>query len=112
MSQDQQKFQSLSLEDVISVSEVKAMGKLASNTTNTTEELRKAIRASLFNVANPADPSYGWFENGVKAKVLIAEKGGGWKVGRVRLSVEFLPDESTQVEASTEEKTGELDEFR
>lgn len=112
MSQDNQKFQSLSPEDVISVSDIKLMGKIWSTTTATTEELRKRI-GTVFGVANPEEPCYGWFDNGVEAKVLIAEKGGGWKVGRVRLSVEFLSDEpTTNVASITEKPTLGLDEFR
>ena len=80
-------------------------------TTVTTDELRKRVGA-VFGVAKLDDPCYEWFENGIKGKVLIAEKGGGWRVGRVRFSVEFLPDEPTQIEASTETPSVGLDEFR
>ena len=111
MTQDKQKFQSLSPEDVISVSEIKAIGKIWGTTTATTEELRKRIGA-VFGVANSDDPCYEWFENGIKSKVLIAEKGGGWKEGRIRFSVEFLPDEPSQIESSPDKPTVGLDEFR
>ena len=111
MTQDKQKFQSLSPEDVVSVSDMKIMGKISNSTTATAEEIRRKI-GTLFSVSNPDDPSYGWFENGIKGKVLIAEKGGGWKEGRIRLSVEFLPDESTQIESLPDKPTVGLDEFR
>lgn len=110
MSQEQQKFQSLSPEDVISVSDAKMMGKIWPTTTLTPEEIRKKI-ASIFG-ADPKEPYYGWFNDGVEGKALIAEKGGGWKAGRVRISIEFLPDEPTQIETSTEKQTVGLDEFR
>ena len=111
MSQDQQKFQALSPEDVISVSDIKMMGQIWATTTVTPEELRKKL-AGIFGASKPENDSYEWFRNGVEGKALIVEKGGGWRVGRVRFSIEFLPDEPTQIETSTEETTIELDEFR
>jgi hypothetical protein len=82
-----------------------------SATTLTVDELKKRV-ADMLGVARLENPGHDWFENGIKGKVLIAEKGGGWKVGRVRFSVEFLPDEPTQIEASTETPSVGLDEFR
>ena len=112
MTQDKQKFQTLSPEDVISVSDIKAIGKIWSTTTATTEELRKRAGAVFGVVNNSDDPCHEWFDNGIKGKVLIAEKGGGWKEGRIRFSVEFLPDESTQIESLPDKPTVGLDEFR
>ena len=111
MSQEQQKIQLLSSEDVISVSDIKTIDRIWSTTTLTTDELKKKV-ATMLGVAQLEHPCYDWFENGIKGKVLIAEKGGGWRVGRVRFSVEFLPDEPTQIEDSTEKATIGLDEFR
>lgn len=111
MNQGQQRFQSLSPEDVVSVLDIKMIAKIWNTTTVTPEELRKRI-AAVFGVSNPEEPCYGWFGDGVEGKALIAEKGGGWKTGRVRLSVEFLPDEPTSIEASTGKLTVGLDEFR
>ena len=111
MSQEQQKIQLLSSEDVISVSDIKTISTIWSTTTLTADELRKKV-AAMLGVAQLEHPCHDWFENGIKGKVLIAEKGGGWKVGRVRFSVEFLPDEPTDIEASTENPTAGLDEFR
>jgi hypothetical protein len=112
MNQDKSNFHSLSSEDVISVAEIALMGRVWDTTTVTVDELRKRIGA-VFGIGNPEHPAYQWSHDGVEAKVLLAEKGGGWKEGRVRFSVEFLPIETPQNEKSIsgENKPG-LDEFR
>jgi hypothetical protein len=112
MSQDKSKFQSLSPEDVISVSQIALIGKVWDTTTVTVDELRKRIGA-VFGISNPDHPAYQWSNDGIEGKVLIAEKGGGWKEGRIRFSAEFLPVETLQDDKLTSEeiKPG-LDEFR
>ena len=112
MSQDKLKFQSLLSEDVISVPEIALVGRVWDTTTVTVDELRKRIGA-VFGIGNPEHPAYQWINNGIEGKVLIAEKGGGWKEGRVRFSVEFIPIEATQEDNFTSEAVKpSLDEFR
>ncbi len=112
MSQESPKFQSLSSEDVISVPEIALVGRVWDTTTVTVDELRKRIGA-VFGIGNPEHPAYQWTNNGIEGKVLLAEKGGGWKEGRVRFSVEFLPIESTQDDRlASEAVKPSLDEFR
>jgi hypothetical protein len=112
MSQGKSKFQSLSPEDVISVAQISLIGKIWDTTTVTVDELRKKIGV-MFGIGNLEHPAYQWSNDGIEAKVLIAEKGGGWKEGRVRFSIEFLPADSTQSETlDSEVVKPSLDEFR
>ncbi len=112
MNQDKSKFQSLSSEDVISVPDIALVSRVWDTTTVTVDELRKRI-AAVFGISNPEHPAHQWSNKGIDAKVLIAEKGGGWKEGQVRFSVEFIPTESTQKDALTSEAVKpSLDEFR
>ena len=61
-------------------------------TTTMVDELRKRIPA-ICGVTDLKHSSYKWCNDGIEAKVLFSENGGGWKKGRLRLSIEFVPDE-------------------
>jgi hypothetical protein len=112
MSQDKLKFQSLSPNDVVSVSAHELIYPIWGTSTATVVELQKKI-ASVFGITKSDHLAYQWCVDGIESKVLIAEKGGGWKEGRVRFSVEFLPIESTQEDNLTSEAVKpSLDEFR
>lgn len=111
MSQDKSKFQSLSLEDVVSVLDIELENQVISTTTFTVDELRRTIPV-LFE-CDTDHPGYKWCDTGMKGRVLMAEKSGGWKTGRIRFSIEFLPDVPDQnIDDSLKKASPELDEFR
>jgi KGK domain len=111
MSQDKSKFQSLSLEDVVSVLDIELENQVISTTTFTVDELRKTIPV-LFE-CDTDHPGYKWCDTGMKGRVLMAEKSGGWKTGRIRFSIEFLPDVPERDEDNFSDKIiAGLDEFR
>ena len=112
MSQDSSKFQSLSPNDVISVSEHKLVYPIWGTSTATVTELQGKI-AAVFGITSSEHPAYQWCVDGVESQVLMAEKGGGWQQGRVRFCVEFIPDERDKgKESASEENKPSLDEFR
>lgn len=111
MSQDNQRFKSLSSEDVVSVPALKLEDESWNTTTFTVDELRNKIPV-LFD-CDSEHAAYQWCDAGIEGKVLFAEKGGGWKTGRIRLSIEFLPDVPDQnIDDSLKKASPELDEFR
>ncbi|MGA9380804.1 MAG: KGK domain-containing protein [Phormidium sp.] len=91
------KFEPLDLEnDVISgISEEILEGRR----TFTGEELLKSLRESF----NPREEEYAFFENGIDCKIL--QPGKNWQKGKIRINLEFCPDEPTQ-------PTSPLDDIR
>jgi hypothetical protein len=111
MYRDNREFQILSQEDVISVKNLDLEGEIIPTATFTVNELRTKIPA-LFE-CDTNHSGYKWCDAGVEGRILMAEKGGGWKKGRIRFSIEFLPDVPEQNEDNSHEKLSpELDEFR
>lgn len=61
-----------------------------SRRTFTGEELLKTLK----EIFNPREEEYGFFENGIKCKIL--KPGKNWQKGKIRITLEFCPDEPTQ----------------
>ena len=110
MSQGNQNFQPLSSEDVISFIDPQLTHGFWGMTTTMVDELRKRIPA-ICGVTDLKHSSYKWCNDGIEAKVLFSENGGGWKKGRLRLSIEFVPDEPETIPADRPIEPS-LDSFR
>jgi hypothetical protein len=50
--------------------------------------------------SSPASTADAWFQEGVECELLDAMAGGGWKKGKIRLRLEFIPDEPNPPESS------------
>ncbi|WP_324281701.1 KGK domain-containing protein [Cyanobacterium aponinum UTEX 3221] len=83
--------------DVISLEDQQCNIRL-SHKTFTVEEFKTRLKDS----SGVNDKSQEWFNNGVNAEVMTG--GKPWRKGKVRLSIEFIPDES-EIESP-------LDDFR
>ena len=68
----------------------KGNARLTSSQTFTVQELDESIRR---NKNSQYDP---WFEEGMPCKVM--RPGQGWQKGRLRITVEFCPDESVAID--------------
>lgn len=88
----------LTPEDVITIEDEKTKPRMP-HKTFTVDELRLSLAQNLsFN-----EEQKEWLKNGVSAKVLVA--GKLWRKGKVKLSIEFIPDEN-------EQEKSPLDDFR
>ncbi|MFB2839758.1 KGK domain-containing protein [Floridanema evergladense] len=67
--------------------------------TFTAEELLQTLK----EIFNPREEEIGFFENGVTCKVL--KPGKNWQKGKIRITLEFCPDEPKQ-------PTSPLDDIR
>jgi hypothetical protein len=83
-----EKSESLKPEDVVSISDPNA-SLLLSHPTFRLSEFLSAITGHL-GARN--EPKSGWFGDGVKVEVLTIPSTG-WRKGKIRLTVEFIPDE-------------------
>ena len=115
-----QEFKALSPDDVIAVSDPYLANKFWETTTVRVSDLKDRIPL-ICGVTNIDHPAYKWCGDGIEAKILSAEKGGGWKQGRIRLSIEFLPEqdqetiynqENDKSDAITLTTESSLDDFR
>ena len=74
-------------EDVVSMH---APDNFAKTPTSTVEEMKAAFR-ELFKQLHLTQ---NWvLDQGVNCKILRATDGGGWQKGKIRLRLEFIPDE-------------------
>jgi len=80
------KSESLKYQDVVSLTDPKVALVIPQPTFRVSE-----LAAALVNTVLKSDPQREWAINGVKAEVLAGSKG--WRKGKVRLTVEFIPDE-------------------
>lgn len=80
-------FQPLETDAVVSY---KGTASLVSSQTFTVEELHKVIRANRGPLYDP------WYVEGLPCKVM--RPGQGWQKGRLRVTVEFCPDESVTID--------------
>lgn len=82
---------------------------LIHHTTFKTKELLEAIKRGL-------RAPEGWFNEGINCEII--SPGESWRKGRVRISLEFYPDESDLIEIPAGDKSGTtqpeslLDEIR
>ncbi|BAZ02258.1 hypothetical protein NIES37_62700 [Tolypothrix tenuis PCC 7101] len=77
-------------DDVVSMSEDASFTK---SSTSTARELMSALEELLCNSDLNITVVSSWADGiGVDCKVIQA-KGGGWKTGKVRLQIEFIPDQ-------------------
>lgn len=109
----QLKFNNLDREDVVSVSKSKI---IVDGTTFTVEEFVKALMRTISNyVGNENDERRNWFNTGLDCKVLIPGTKG-WQKGKVRITLEFCPDEQELIPQSdrmeTNGFTSPLDDLR
>ncbi|MBW4642933.1 MAG: hypothetical protein KME23_08045 [Goleter apudmare HA4340-LM2] len=64
--------------------------------TATSRELMEVVREWIYQHGQLGeDDSVMWVKRGVDCKVLLTT-GGGWKKGKVRIRLEFIPDQQTQ----------------
>lgn len=65
------------------------------NHTITIAQLIQAIKTQFQPTlsSSPASTADAWFKEGIECEFLDASAGGGWKKGKIRLRLEFLPDE-------------------
>ena len=110
MSQDNQNFQPLASEDVISFIDPQLTHGFWGITTTTVDEFRKRIPA-ICGVTRLEHSSYEWCNDGIEAKVLFSKNSNGWKKGRLRLSIEFIPDEPETI-PNAQSIEPSLDAFR
>lgn len=68
----------------------KGNARLAGSQTFTVQELAESIRRNKHESYNP------WFDEGMPCKVM--RPGTGWQKGRLRISIEFRPDESVTLD--------------
>ncbi len=54
-------------------------------------EFTSAIARNLRN--SDSITAKAWFEDGVECEIVDVSAGGGWKKGKIRLRLEFVPDE-------------------
>lgn len=113
-------FERLQSDEVLSVED--SWRIVINHPTFKTQELIQALLALLknsdavFQAGNPAI-KMGWSHQGVPAQVL-RYGANGWQKGKVRISVEFCPDEpevkkiSTPKQPETSEPESPLDEIR
>ncbi|MBW4667215.1 MAG: hypothetical protein KME60_07170 [Cyanomargarita calcarea GSE-NOS-MK-12-04C] len=88
----------LNLFDVVSVDKTKSLVssttfKVIEATVNTANRLRDSYGRSQFD----SDTINEWGFKGVDCYVLQAD-GEGWKKGKVRLSLAFIPDETEEID--------------
>jgi hypothetical protein len=88
----------LKKQDVITLEDEKTKLRM-SHKTFTSDELFIKLQESI----GANEEAKEWFKNGVLANVLVA--GKLWRKGKVRLSIEFIPDENI-------EPPSLLDDFR
>ena len=92
-------FEVLNNDDVVSVSEDTQM--LVSHTTFVVEELARKLRASL-GIYHPDHERYHWLGEGVECRLLQAGSNrAGWHTGKVRIHLEFCPDDEPTPEPET-----------
>ncbi|MEQ8755999.1 MAG: KGK domain-containing protein [Coleofasciculus sp. G1-WW12-02] len=104
------KFKPLEQDEIVSLSENSLSILLAHPTFKVSELLRAIIDlvSSNDNVLNDSVKKKGrdrkevngWWNEGIQCQVLTHE-GKGWQNGKVRLTLEFFPDESEIEETST-----------
>lgn len=87
MSGKSRKSESLKPEDVVSISDSKTALVLSQPTFRVSE----LVMAIVLKIMGSSDSHKEWAANGIKAEVLAGSKG--WRKGKVRLTVEFIPDE-------------------
>ena len=83
-------FQPLEPMDVVSY---KGGGRLMNSQTFTVAEFAEQVRSSMGKSYQTHDP---WFAEGMPCRILRA--GSGWQKGRVRVSLEFYPDDSVEID--------------
>lgn len=112
MNQEQDNQYELSSEDVIKGLESRnTLGLLGM--TFTGDEIIKQIRDKLC-ITSEKYSEYAWIGDGVTCKILSANSNSnGWKTGRLKICLQFIPDETDQSEKSSgKENKASLDEFR
>jgi KGK domain len=86
-------------DDVVSVS--KDIRLVVSHTTFTVEEFAAAIREHL-RISDPSSVHYSWVGEGVECRLLQAGSNhAGWRTGKVRIHLEFCPDDEPTPEPET-----------
>ncbi|WP_416673431.1 KGK domain-containing protein [Egbenema bharatensis] len=104
------RFYSLESDAVISVNDLK--WNLISHPTFTINEMMQSIKKQIGIWKGEEEK---WATEGVECKVL-RPNGKGWQTGKVRIQVEFrpdeIPDENHQSNGSTNELEFPLDEVR
>ncbi|GAB4290747.1 MAG: hypothetical protein Fur0025_25720 [Oscillatoriaceae cyanobacterium] len=80
---------------------------LISNQTFLASEFMKATRKQLLANVSQTYVHYkeGWFDDGVECKVL--KPGAKWQKGKIRITLEFTPDEDEEVLEETETPAAE-----
>jgi KGK domain len=80
----------LNQEDVVSMDQD---ANVAGASTSTVEELMERVRHLVHRNSNlQEDKASDWVAKGVVCKLLLAQ-GGGWQKGKIRLRLEFIPDQ-------------------
>jgi hypothetical protein len=81
--------------------------------TFTSEELLEKMRSTL-SIHRSDCGSYGWIGEGVNCEVLACQNNiQGWQSGKVRIVLEFIPDEiSEPIKPIGEELDSPLDDIR
>lgn len=97
----------LTIYDVVSTE--KEANFAGASTTRGLELADAVVRFIRHQTRLPEDTAVNWVTDGVDCEVLLAS-GGGWQKGRVRLSLEFIPDtpdgaRPTTLDIHTEEKS-------
>jgi hypothetical protein len=69
-----------------------------------TSSIESALRDS------PNSTAKAWFADGVECELVDVSTGGGWKKGKIRLRLEFVPDEPEPEPANND--TDSLDSLR
>lgn len=104
------RFYPLESDAVISVSDIK--WRFIQHSTFTTEEMRSSIGDNLRINVNEQE---NWVTGGVECKVL-RPNGQGWQKGKVRIHIEFypneVPQEHQQLNGLTSNQKFPLDEVR
>ncbi len=102
-------YEHLDHHDVISCQTEQSCSLLGvKSTTFKVNELTKNLLVKVGAGAN-TEPIK-WHSEGVNAEVLMANKG--WRKGKVRLSIEFCPDEPEENKPEIKEPESPLDELR
>jgi hypothetical protein len=81
-----EKSESLNYQDVVSLTDTKSAFVIPQPTFRVSE-----LTAAIVGKLTGSDSHKEWAANGTRAEVLAGSKG--WRKGKVRLTVEFIPDE-------------------
>jgi hypothetical protein len=78
---------------------MKAIGKSpVRNLTFLVSQLISAFTLSIQRdlIDSPETTAKTWFGEGLECEIVDVSRGGGWKEGKIRLRLEFVPDEPEQ----------------